>query len=314
MDPEPSLAIYETVVTEAPAQQAESAVSWAAIIAGAVVALALSFILLGLGAGFGMRLVSPWPSSYASAAAFTTKIGIWLIVVQVLADGMGGYVAGRLRTKWLNVHTHEVHFRDTAHGFLVWALSTVIGVLLAANALKDTEDRTVSAAPFAAERSATNPYLNDLALALDRRRTSNAVVNKLFRGEQNPPDLLARAAAGDIIVASVPAMAVSTDDKDYLVQLVQTRTGLTSEQARARIDAALDTAKANFAADQERWRQRAERDGKIAAQFSLFMAIALLLGAFIASVAAAIGGMRRDEMHERYWTERRQVGADGVQE
>jgi hypothetical protein len=173
-------------------EEAQSAVSWGAIFAGAVAALALSFVLLALAAGFGMKLTSPWPGARPSLADFTPILGAWTIAVQVLASALGGYLAGRLRTKWLNVHGHEVHFRDTAHGLLVWALSTVGGVVLAATVL----------APAA---------------------------------------------------TSVAALATLA----------------------------------------------ADHDANVAAQFSLFLAIGLLLGAFIACVAAALGGMRRDEMHAR---------------
>lgn len=110
-----------------------SAVSWAAIFAGATTALAVSLVLITLGAGFGLTLGSPWPGGRAQAVAdFTPVVGALSIVVQVIAAGLGGYLAGRLRTKWLNVHTHEVFFRDTAHGLVAWAVAVVGGALLAA--------------------------------------------------------------------------------------------------------------------------------------------------------------------------------------
>jgi hypothetical protein len=187
--------------TAAIADESQSAVSWGAILAGAVAALALSFVLMGLAAGFGLKLASPWPGARPSLAGFTPVLGAWTMVVQVLSSALGGYLAGRLRTKWLNVHTHEVHFRDTAHGLLVWAVSTLAGVVLVATLLAPT------------------------------------------------PEVVAAAVVVD------PA----------LLQIA------------------------------------AERQANIAAQFSLFMAVGLLLGAFVASVAAAIGGLRRDEMHTTYW-------------
>src|ERR1700726_496430 len=103
-----------------------SGVTWAAVIAGAFVVAALSLALLALGTGIGLSAVSPWANAGASAAAIGwTAIG-WLVLMQLIASSMGGYLAGRLRTKWVNVHTHEVYFRDTAHGFLVWAVGLVI--------------------------------------------------------------------------------------------------------------------------------------------------------------------------------------------
>jgi len=103
-----------------------SGVSWAAVFAGAFVAAALSLILLALGTGLGFESVSPWANQGASAPAVGKSAIIWLIVMQIIAASMGGYLAGRLRTKWANIHTDEVYFRDTAHGFLVWAVGLVI--------------------------------------------------------------------------------------------------------------------------------------------------------------------------------------------
>jgi len=99
-----------------------SGVSWAAVIAGAFVTAALSVILLALGTGLGLSSISPWSNVGASASAVVGGI-VWLIAMQIIASAMGGYLAGRLRTKWATIHTHEVYFRDTAHGFLVWAVA-----------------------------------------------------------------------------------------------------------------------------------------------------------------------------------------------
>jgi hypothetical protein len=103
-----------------------SAISWAAIIGGASAAVALSLILLALGSGFGLASVSPWPNSGASVTTLTVMTAIWLVVVQWISSGLGGYLTGRLRTKWVGVHTHEVFFRDTAHGLLAWAVELVL--------------------------------------------------------------------------------------------------------------------------------------------------------------------------------------------
>src|SRR5256885_1932303 len=102
-----------------------SAVSWGAVIAGAFASAALSLILLALGAGFGLSATSPWSNVGASASRVGVGAIIWLIIVQIMAFAIGGYIAGRMRTKWVGVHTDEVYFRDTAHGFLVWAVGIV---------------------------------------------------------------------------------------------------------------------------------------------------------------------------------------------
>jgi MFS family permease len=149
-------------------------------------------LLSTLAAGFGLKLGAPWPSVAPVTGDFTPMLGAWLIVVQVLSAALGGYLAGRLRPRWANVHEHEVHFRDTAHGLVTWAVSTVAGALLIVAVM--------------------------------------------------PPNAAASAAA----------MALQADPL---------------------------------------------RAQNIAAQVSLFMGVGLLLAAFTASVAAAIGGLRREEMH-----------------
>src|ERR1700688_3129332 len=110
---------------------AQSAVSWGAIAAGAVGAAALTLVLIALGAGLGLSAVSPWSDSGVSASTFKTGTGIYLVIVAVMSSAVGGYLAARLRTKWVGVNTHEVFFRDTAHGFVAWAFAT----LLSASAL-----------------------------------------------------------------------------------------------------------------------------------------------------------------------------------
>jgi len=107
-----------------------SAVSWSAVLAGAAVAAALSVALFALGAGLGLASVSPWAASGVSMTTFGILTGAWFLAVQLFAPGVGGYLAGRLRTTWTSVHTDEVYFRDTAHGFLVWAVSAVVTVAL----------------------------------------------------------------------------------------------------------------------------------------------------------------------------------------
>jgi len=174
-----------------------AAVSWPAIFAGAFVAAAISILLVALGSGLGIAAGAPWPGREPSATTFAVSTGIWLIVVQWLAAAMGGYVAGRLRTKWVGVHTHEVFFRDTAHGFVTWAVATVFVAAIAA----------------------------------------------------------AGASAVGAHAASSGALA-----------------SLTPESA-----------------------QTVEAARKAAAAVSIFTALSMVVGAFIASVAAALGGHQRDE-------------------
>jgi hypothetical protein len=111
-------------------EENQSAVSWAAIAAGGVATAALTLLLLAFGAGMGFSAISPWSNAGISSETFSLAAGIYLIVVAMLASTIGGYVAGRLRTKWVGVHSDEVAFRDTAHGFLAWAFAAVLGSAL----------------------------------------------------------------------------------------------------------------------------------------------------------------------------------------
>jgi hypothetical protein len=107
-----------------------SAVSWGAIFAGAAAAASLSLILLMLGAGLGLTSVSPWESRGLDAGTVGIAAIAWLTFTQIVASGMGGYLSGRLRTKWVDTQRDEVYFRDTAHGFLTWAVAALISAAL----------------------------------------------------------------------------------------------------------------------------------------------------------------------------------------
>src|SRR5262245_22599495 len=127
------MAVYSTSATELSTEQAamplessKPALNWGPVIGGAVTAAALSLILMLLGSGVGLTMVSPWSSESSSFTTVGVTAAIWLVVVQWLSSALGGYLTGRLRTKWAGVHTNEVFFRDTAHGFLSWALATVV--------------------------------------------------------------------------------------------------------------------------------------------------------------------------------------------
>src|SRR6202034_4370616 len=104
----------------------QSGVAWAAIAAGAVAAAALSLVLVAFGAGLGLSAISPWSNSGVSAGTFKVGTGIYLCIVAVMSSAIGGFLAARLRTKVVGLHSNEVFFRDTAHGFLAWAFATLI--------------------------------------------------------------------------------------------------------------------------------------------------------------------------------------------
>jgi hypothetical protein len=274
-------------------------VSWGAVIGGAFAGTALSVILLALGAGLGLSSVSPWSNEGASASAVGTATIIWLIVMQIAASGLGGYLAGRLRTKWVNVHTDEVFFRDTAHGFLVWAVAMVITASFLTSAATSMVGGAAKAsatvlskaggAAAAAGVATANPAEGS---ALD---TIGYFVDPLFRSDMPKPDVndaMVRAETGRILVNGLRQKDMPPADKTYLAKLVAAKTGLSQADAEKRVDDVI--AQARRAAEDVK--QAADAARKAAAHLSLWTFLALLIGAFCASYAATIGGRQRDQV------------------
>ncbi|MBV9567488.1 MAG: hypothetical protein JO172_05060 [Hyphomicrobiales bacterium] len=257
----------ESVVGEA----SVSGVSWGAVAAGAVVIAALSLMLLAFGAGMGFSAVSPWSGSAMSTTTLGVVAGIYLLVAACLSSAVGGYIAGRLRRKWARLHTHEVYFRDTAHGFIAWAFATVITAAFLASASANIAGSAVAGLAQATGRQATGSpvdYYTDALL----RPTGAPASTADNRGE-----------VLRILNNGLREGDVSATDRSYLAQLIAGKTGLSQSDAEKRVGEVIDQAK--VAADTAR---------KAAARFSLWLAASLLLGAFAASLAATEGGQLRD--------------------
>jgi hypothetical protein len=278
-------------------ESAKSAVSWPAIFAGALVAASSSLIMVGLGSGLGLASISPWPDSGASATTFTVMSAIWLIMVQWIASGLGGYIAGRLRTKWAALHTHEVFFRDTAHGFITWSVSTIIVAAFLASAASSIVVGGVHAAATVASRAsqgaAAAATQSGMSPAAAASPLAGYDMDTLFRSDQ--PDSSnsssdARAEAARVLGHGVATGDVPTADRAYLAQLVAARTGISQDEAQKRVDTAIEQAKVTA----DKARQAADAARKVAAETSIYTALSMLVGAFIASIAAALGGQRRD--------------------
>src|ERR1700761_4174966 len=125
-------------------------VSWAAVLAGAAASLSITLVLISFGAGMGLAVVSPWGNSGVSATTFKIGTGLFFIVMAMLSSSIGGYLAGRLRTKWVGIQSTEVQFRDTAHGFLAWAVASVLGAVLLASPASSLVGNALSGAGPAA--------------------------------------------------------------------------------------------------------------------------------------------------------------------
>lgn len=282
---------------------AGNGMSWGAVIAGAVCAAAVSLIMVAIGSGLGLTMVSPWAREGVEASTFAVSTAVWLIVMQWVAALFGGYLAGRLRSRWSGIHTDEVFFRDTAHGFLAWALATLLVAGLMTSAVTSLVGGAAQTASTVVGGAAMGATQGAARSAGDGADPVGYFADALFRpagsttalpgGTEVPNDGAAqRAEAARILLSGVATGEITADDRAYLGRMVATRTGLSQADAEARVGdviARMEAAKteAQAAADEAR---------KAGALLSMFIALSLLVGAFIAAAAAALGGRQRDDM------------------
>jgi hypothetical protein len=277
---------------------AQPAVSWPAVAAGAVAAAALTLLLVAFGAGMGFSAVSPWSDSGVSAGTFSVATGIYLVLVGVMSSAVGGYIAGRLRSKWTGVHSNEVFFRDTAHGFLAWAFAT----LISATALASTTSYLANGAGagLAGATGQAARAVNPADLYVDKLFRAPAAGSAAATAAQ-PADN-ASSANNDNAAANAGRNAQSRSeivrlwaadfrngddltgaDRSYVGQVVAARTGISQADAEKRVNEVVTEAKS--AIDKAR---------RSAAKLSFWLTAALLFGAFAASLAGAEGGALRD--------------------
>jgi hypothetical protein len=280
-----------------------SAVSWAAIIAGAVVASALSLALLMLGAGIGLVSVSPWSTNNVSVTTFGILAAAWFIAVQLFSSGLGGYLAGRLRTRWVSVHTDEVYFRDTAHGLIVWGVGAIVTAWLLTSGAASVVSGAAHAGGSALEAAGTavgGPAAQAAGQAASSEGSSTAYfTDMLFRADH--PDTsgdpgAARAEVGRILVTDALSDEMPAADKAYVAQVVAARTGLSQADAEKRVSEVVEQAKnaKNKAIDTAKAAADAAR--KTGVYVALWAFISLLIGAFSASFMATVGGRVRDDL------------------
>jgi hypothetical protein len=270
----------ELAIVEAQEQAQASGVSWGAIVAGGIATSALSLLLLALGAGLGFSSVSPWSNSGVSSNTFNIGAGLYLIVMAMVASTIGGYLAGRLRTKWAGVHTHEVFFRDTAHGFLAWAFATVLSAAFLASAASHLTTGVSAGLGQAAGIAATNQTLvGGVPL--------NNYVDTLLRADPTanraPLDPAVRGEMLRIFALGLHDGELAASERVYMAQVVAARSGLSQADAEKRVTDVIIQAKT--ALDNAR---------SAAAHLSLWLTASLLIGAFCASLAATEGGQLRD--------------------
>jgi hypothetical protein len=269
-----------------------STISWGAVIAGGIASAALTLLLVAFGIGVGFSVISPWAGEGISMTTFHIGSGLFLVAIAMLSSTVGGYLAGRLRMKWVSVNAHEVYFRDTAHGFLAWALATVISVtLLGAATTSILSSATAGLIPAAgagataAASSATDPYV-DLLLRADPAAQTGATP----LGANNSAS--SRAELGRIMAAPLrKGGEISPADRTYVAKVVAARTGIPQAEAEKRVNDTIVQAK-----------QAADEARKTAAKIALWMAAAMLAGAFAGALAATEGGYLRDsKWYEPGW-------------
>ncbi|NHN84255.1 hypothetical protein GOB93_06295 [Acetobacter musti] len=263
-------------------------ISWPAVSGGAFVAAAVSIMLISLGAGFGFSAVSPEAGNNPSAFTFTVWAAIWLIVVQWISSFFGGYLAGRLRAPLLSAHSREVMFRDTAGGFVAWAVAVVFTAAIIGS----------GAFSLAGSAGKASGHIAAAAVSKNTDMPSGYMLDALFRPAQ-PDNVTGNASEGKNpapeaarILATAATGSISPQDRDYLTKLVAARTGTSAEDAGQRVDRAI--AMENEAISKAK--HAAELARKAAASLAFYTFFSMLVGAFIACVAGAIGGRQRDAL------------------
>lgn len=309
-----------------PVESRFSAVSWGAVLAGSVGAAAMALTLITLGIGLGLMAASPWPQEGASATSIGTGVIIWSIIVHMVSFGLGGYLTGRLRTKWANAHGDEVYFRDSAHGFVTWGvgmlvsfciLTSVAGTLTrgtaevaAAGAGSAGMAGAVAAAQGAgdAQGGGGNP-MDYFADQLFRPAGSGGSTGGTTTGQTatptTPPPASPSASAetdparstdeaGRILMTSLVNGEMTAADRTYLTGMIAQRTGMSQQEAEARVDDVMNQASTAKDTAEQKAKEIADDARQAGIGWALWTFIAMLIGAFSASYAATWGGRARD--------------------
>lgn len=274
-----------------------SGVSWSAIFVGAAAAAALSLALIILGFGLGMSKVSPWSNSGTSVTAIGISTIIWLAFTQITASAIGGYLAGRLRVKWVRLHSDEVYFRDTAHGFMAWAIASLVTVTL----LSSTITSILSSGLHASATIASG--LTPGVVANSDKTINESLdyyVDVLFRKEGThsasaSTSFSTRGEALKIFAKDVRLGTLPEEDEQYLSSLIAQEAAIPQSDAEKRVSNIFSQMQKAISDIENSVKQAADTALKVAVHSSLWMFVALALGAFFASLAGTFGGRQRDK-------------------
>lgn len=297
-----------TRLTDPAFRKEGSAVSWAAIFAGAAGAAVLSMVLLLLGTGIGFSVISPWRNEGVSTMTVGVTTIVWITVVQILASLVGGYLAGRLRAKWVSVHNHEAYFRDTAHGFLAWAVATMLTATLLYSAVGSLVSGGLKAGGLVAAGAVTVAGTGAAGGAASATGSNSSgsdplgyFTDSMFRpaaGQALPANggtaPSPAAEVGRIFTTSLKNGSLSAPDSEYLAQLVSQRTGLSADDAQKRVNDTFTQAQEAIGKARAQAMEAADTARQASAGLALWLVLSLLIGAFTASWAATFGGRMRD--------------------
>lgn len=290
-----------------------SAVSWGAIFAGAAGAAALSLILLILGTGLGLSAISPWAGDGIEAKTFGISGILWITLTSIVASGLGGYLAGRLRTKWISTLGDEVYFRDTAHGFLAWAVATLLTASLLTSAVGTIVGGGIKAGAAIAGGAANSAGVAAAVAGAHSDKAGERLgqgnestgyfIDSLFRKspiatpapapEVNADKIPAREVAR-IFANALRTNALPPADAQYLGQVVAAHTGLSQQEAEIRVKDTYNLWQNKLQEAEATAKQAADDARKSTAYISLWLFVSLLAGAFTASWLATFGGRQRD--------------------
>ena len=313
-------------------ESAISGVSWGAIIAGGVAAAAIAIILMFLGTGLGLMAVSPWTDREGAEKTLGIGVIVWSFLVQIIAFGVGGYLAGRLRTRWTALHRDESYFRDTAHGFLTWSLGSLVTLCIMTSTVGHIAQGVGGAAAHGvdavasvgkgmssgmqgmggstpqmsleyfvdtmmrpgATQGASGQATTNQTTSTGTATTPTMPMNGAQPSGAGPLDPQTRAEITRVVTTSLANGSVSQQDKDYLAQVIASRTGLSQQDAAKRVDDTFAQIQAAIQKVTDKAKEFADNARKAAIGFTLWSFAALLVGAFSGAIAGTIGGRARD--------------------
>lgn len=274
-------------------------IEWGAVIAGAIGAAAISFVLLTFGSALGLSAISPYPYRGLTVSTFLVVATLYVAMVQVCSYAAGGYLAGRMRTPWVGGDEAERHFRDGVHGFVVWALGIVISAAVVASGVGGAAKTAIEATSALAAGSATM-HADPSTSALNPAQYAADV---LMRPAAGTPTGVAQNGTTDsaplvrLLTRSLANGTLSDDDRGYLASLVARQTGLSQPDAEKRVDATFAEAKTA----EQKVRDSANAARKKTALAGFLTAATFAVACAAACIAAGLGGRDRDEKSVKYW-------------